>query len=119
MAQYLTTFTKQISDDINLFGFKIFDSKQASLYMHCIDLLSQDYFTFDGGIEEIQYSIDDFESIKISSAEMKTLCKIFELDYLNESSSIGIFPDAINDAYENGLIDDEENVEDQDYIDDY
>ena len=47
MAHYLITFNKQISNDKNLFGFKIFDSKQASLYMHCVNLLSQEAIFFE------------------------------------------------------------------------
>lgn len=117
MAHYLITFNKQISDDKNLFGFKIFDSKQASLYMHCIDLLSQEDIFFDGGSEEYQYFQEDFESMKLTSSEVKTLCKIFYLDFLNESSSIGIFPDAINDAYDNNLVDEDED--DIENIDEY
>lgn len=105
----MITFTKQISDDINLFGFKIFDGKNASLYMNCINLLSQEDIKFDSGYEEIQYVIEDFESIKITSAELKTLCKLFDLDFLNESATIGIFPDAVNDAYEYDLINEDED----------
>ena len=119
MAHYLITFNKQISNDKNLFGFKIFDSKQASLYMHCVNLLSQEAIVFDGGSEEYQYFQEDFESIKLTSSEVKTLCKLFYLDFLNESSIVGIFPDAINDAYDNNLVDEDENEDDIEDIDEY
>ena len=119
MAHYLITFNKQISNDKNLFGFKIFDSKQASLYMHCVNLLSQEAIFFFWGSEEYQYFQEDFESIKLTSSEVKALCKLFYLDFLNESSIVGIFPDAINDAYDNNLVDEDEDENDIEDIDEY
>jgi hypothetical protein len=118
MAQYMINFTRPISDNITLFGFKICDNKQASLYLHCVDLLTQEDAKFDIGNDEINYSNDDFELIKITNTETKLLCKLFDLDYLNESSIIGIFPDAINDAYELGLTDDD-NDDEIDNIDEF
>ena len=111
MAQYMITFTKPITDNVTLFGFKICDGKQASLYMHCIDLLTQEDAKFDTGNDELNYSNEDFDSIKITTAEIKLLCKLFDLDYLNESSIVGIFPDAVNDAYELGLTDEDDDLD--------
>ena len=42
---------------------------------------------------------------------LKLLCKLFDLDYLNESSIVGIFPDAVNDAYELGLTDEDDDLD--------
>lgn len=118
MAQYMIIFNRPISDNVTLFGFKICDGKQASLYMHCVDLLMQDDAKFDSGNDELTYSNEDFDSIKITSNETKLLCKLFDLDYLNESSIVGIFPDAINDAYELELLNEDEN-EDLDELEDF
>lgn len=113
MAQYLITYSRQINDD-NLFGFKIYDQKQANLYMHCVNLLAQENISWNFDEYQLPYDVEDFVINKITSGEMKTLCKLFDLDYLNESSVVGTFPDAINDSYENNLTD-----EDEDEIDDF
>lgn len=108
MAQYLIKCTKDVNDE-TLFGFKVCDSKQANLYMHCINLLSEDNETWYFNDQQLNYESDDFEVIKITNSEMKTLCKLFNLDYLNESTIIGALPDAINDAYEYNLINEDED----------
>lgn len=114
MAQYLITYSKQINEN-NLFGFKIYDQKQANLYMHCVDALVQENISWNFDEYQLPYDNEDFVINKITSSEMKTLCKLFDLDYLNESSVVGTFPDAINDSYEYNLIDDEEDdIEDID-----
>lgn len=114
MAQYLVTYTKQLNDDV-IFGFKIYDAKQANLYMHCVNLLIQEQISWNFEDIQLPYESDDFETMKLTSSEVKTLCKLFDLDYLNESSIIGSFPDAINDAYEYNLIDeDESNIDEID-----
>jgi hypothetical protein len=108
MAQYLITYSRPTNDQ-SIFGFKICDSKQANLYMHCVNLLIQENVSWNYDENQLPYENDDFEVTKLTTPEMKTLCRIFDMDYLNESNIVGTFPDAINDAYEYNLIDEDEN----------
>jgi hypothetical protein len=109
MAHFLITYSKPINDNTTIFGFKVCDSKQTNLYMHCVNQLVQENMSWNYDEIQLSYELDDFELMKITTPEMKTLCKLFDLDYLNESSIMGAFPDAINDAYEYNLIDEDEN----------
>lgn len=108
MAKNIIIF-RESSDDVSntLFGFKIVDAKLSEKYISLINKLSNKNIDFDFGYGTTLYDIDKFEIMKITSSDVKFLEKIFDLEIDNmESSTVGIFPDVFNDAYEIGLIDD-------------
>jgi hypothetical protein len=93
--------------DMQLIGFAIMQGREAAKAMKCIKLLyeSNSSFYLDG-FGEIQYQIEDFSIQHVTPSELETLARVFEFDY-DDESRFGIFPDPINDALDNGLIEDE------------
>jgi hypothetical protein len=108
MAKNIIIFRESTEDVSNtLFGFKIVESKLLEKYISLINKLSNKNAEFDFGYGVTSYDIEKFEVMKLSSVDVKYLEKLFDIDGDNlESSSVGIFPDVFNDAYEIGLIDD-------------
>jgi hypothetical protein len=108
MAKNVIIFREATDDtDSTLFGFKIVDTKLTEKYLSLINKLANKNIEFDFGYGTSSYDIEKFEIVKISTADIKFLEKIFDVDLDNiDSSSIGIFPDIFNDAYENGIISD-------------
>ena len=95
MKPYLIIFNKEITDVDKLFGFQI--------------------------MKFYDYSYSDFEAQPISQSDLKVLSKAFEFDYdpsSGDSPSIGAFPNAIEQLYDE-YPDVYEDEEENDYEDDY
>jgi hypothetical protein len=113
-ANYLIIFSKEDSfSDSILFGFKLFDNKESCQFMKCVNLLANEDASFEFNNITYSYNSDEFIKIKLTSSDLKTLNKVFDFSY--EKNSLGIFPDAINDAYDLDLIDENNYYEDDDY----
>ena len=113
MAKNIIIFQDSTTDEEStLFGFKILNQNSTKQFMKSVSLLSNIGEKFDVNNSSIYYDMEKFEVIKISSYELKVLTKIFNIE--DEEESIGIFPDAINDAYEFGLLSD--NNDEDDYL---
>lgn len=110
-TNYLIIFSKEDTfTDSAFFGFKLFEKNEAKQYMKCIKKLSEDGVSFEIDGNSYIYSDEDFSEMKLTASDIKTLNKIFDFSY--EKNGLGIFPDAINDAYDLNLFD-------EDYNDDY
>ena len=116
MTKNIIIFQNSPDEEVSLFGFKIFNQKSAKHFMKAISILANSNEKFEYDNISIDYDVEKFELMKVSSTDIKTLSKLFNVE--NEEESVGIFPDAINDAYELGLMSDEED-EDEDYLNDY
>ena len=120
----LIIFNIDIADSQNIFGFKLFNNNDAKQYLKCVKLLENNNSEITTNSESFEYSTQYFTVMSISSSELKVLQKFFDID--NDTSSdadaMGFFPNAIEDAYEEGLLDDydEDSEEsDDDYDEDY
>lgn len=115
---YIIVYSKSDAEDDTYFGFKLFEKQEADQYMKCIKELTDTNSTFSVGSVQEFYNADDFVKSKVSASDIKFLNKFFDL---SNGDQIGIFPDAVNDAYDYGLIDDldeetdEEDEDEEDY----
>lgn len=109
-SNYIIVFSKQVGD-FSFLGFSIMDQPVAKQYMKAVVALSEDGCQYNIGneIDDMTYSTDDFVKMKISQSEINVMQKLFDIDD-EEFESIGIFPDAITDAYDNGVL--EKDIED-------
>lgn len=116
---YLITFTKALNSDCmrNFAGFKIFGKEQAKLYMKSLKQLEEGCCVFDFEDLQFPYVFDEFNLIKLTTKERQLIEKIFDISI--EDGAVGIFPDAIDDAVELNVIDDEYSEDDSesDYSD--
>ena len=80
----------------------------AEQYMECVRLLAENGFTFDAAGDIIDYSPEDFEVVDSDLSSIVVLDKCLGV-CAEETESVGIFPNAIADAYENNLISNEED----------
>lgn len=97
--------------DTNFFGFSIMDSKKAFQYMKAVDALAneEDEMTIGDLFPNVLYDSADFTKMKLTNSDINVLQKLFDMD--EDTESIGIFPNAISDAYDSGLIDEDTNEE--------
>jgi hypothetical protein len=109
-SKYIIIFTRQESD-ISFLGFSIMDSKKASQYMKAVNKLAEDncIISMCDTIDDIIYDTNDFIKMKVASSEVDILQKIFNIE--QDEEAVGFFPDAVTDAYDNGLS--EENEDDE------
>ena len=108
ISKYIIIYSKE-ETDANYFGFSIMEGKKASQFMKAVEKLSEEGCPLSiNDNTDVSYESDDFVKIKMNPADLSVLQKIFDVD--NDEEPIGIFPNAINDAYDNGLF--EENEED-------
>lgn len=116
----LIVFNIEIADSQNIFGFKLFNNNDAKQYLKCVKLLENNNSEITTNSESFEYSTQYFSVMSISAAELKTLQKFFDIDNdtSSEANAMGFFPNAIEDAYEEGLLDDYEDNESED-SDDY
>ena len=113
MAKNIIIFQHTPDENNSLFGFKIFNQKTAKQFMHVVSILADSNEKFEFNDSLIDYDVENFEIMKISTTELKVLLKLFNCG--EEEECVGVFPDAINDAYELGLISDDEEYSDDEY----
>ena len=119
MKPYLIIFNKEITDIDKLFGFQIMNREQAKSFMKAVKRLENEASEFEICGEFYDYSYSDFEAQQISQSDLKILSKVFEFDYdpsSGDSPSIGVFPNAIEqlyDEYPDVYEDEEENDYDE------
>lgn len=117
MAKNIIIFQNIPDDNNSLIGFKIFDKISTNRFLKAVSLLSDAGEKFEMNDTLLDYDKEKFEILKISSNEIKILSRLFNIE---DEESFGIFPDAINDAYEYGLMsDDDENNDNEDYYEEY
>ena len=104
-SKYLIIYSNQ-STSVNYFGFGVFEKKDAAKYMKCVEMLTDDSCVHEINDEPIPYNTEDFTMVKLSSAEFEKLKDIF--DFADDDET-GVFPNAINDAYENDLIEEDDS----------
>jgi hypothetical protein len=114
----LIVFNIDISDSQNIFGFKLFNNNDAKQYLKCVKLLENNNSEITTNAESYEYSSQYFSMFNATSNELKVLQKFFDIDDdLSESNAVGFFPNAIEDAYEEGLLDEDEDESDVDDFD--
>ena len=97
-------FTQDIEEQV--IGFKILPTKEANIYKKAVKLLGQNQSTFSFGEEDYMWSSVTIDVKSISSAEVKTLNSIFEMDYdVGTSRAVSFIPDAIEQAQDQELMD--------------
>lgn len=111
MAKNIIIFQDSPDDDNTLLGFKILNQKATKQLMKAITLLANANEKFEFNETLIDYDVEKFEIIKVTTGDIKVLSKLFNIE--EEEETIGIFPDAINDAYELGLISDDEDYDEE------
>ena len=101
-SKYIIIYHRQ-DEDFPFLGFSIMESQEASQYMKAVKRLADEECMkeFDNRIYDAVYDENDFNKMKISESEEAILDKLFDV----EESTVGMFPDAVNDAYDNGLLD--------------
>lgn len=111
-------FNIDIADSQNIFGFKLLNNTDAKQYLKCIKLLENNNSEFTTGSESYEYSSQYFSVMNVSTSDLKVLQKFFDVDIEDSDiNTVGFFPNAIEDAYEEGLLD--ENQEEQNQDSDY
>ena len=122
LTSKLITFSYQLQQSESIFGFKIASPTEYKQLFKALKLLENNQSQFSYNNQYYQYSLENFNFQSISTSDIRTLNKFFDLaSDDSESTAIGFFPNIIEDAYEEGLIDDQEEIEevDEDYGDDY
>ena len=114
MAKNIIIFQNTPEDNNSIAGFKILDKNGTKQFLKAVTLLEEANQNFEVNDILIDYDKEKFEIIKIGSGDIKVLSKLFNIE--DDEETFGVFPDAINDAYELGLLSDEE---DDDYADEY
>lgn len=104
-SRYIIIYHRQ-DEDSPLLGFSIMESQEASQYMKAVKRLADEecMIEFDNRIYDSVYDENDFIKTKISESEEAILEKLFDI----EESTVGLFPNAVDDAYDNGLLDEDE-----------
>lgn len=119
MAMKLVLFYSQEQGE-EVIGFKILSSKDATKFRKATKLLEDNGNSYSFGGDQYQWNLENFEFKSVSNAEIKVLNSIFSMDYDNGfSRTVGFFPDAIEYAYEEGLIDQNGKPQNDDYDQQY
>ena len=115
---YLITFMRTLNGDCmkNFAGFKIFGKEQAKVFMKSVKKLEAGNCSFDFDDLQFSYALDDFNLMKISATERKSLEHLFGIEI--EDGQIVIFPDAISDAIDFNVYDEYEKESDEDSYND-
>jgi len=116
MAKNIVIFQDAPGEENTLLGFKILNTNSTKQLMKAISLLSNANEKFEVDNISVDYDTEKFEVLKISTGDIKVLSKLFNIE--EEEESAGVFPDAINDAYELGLLSDDEEI-DEDFDETY
>lgn len=105
----LVTFYFQDTDE-EVIGFKILPNKEAKKYKKAVKTLEQNGSTFSFGSDDYDWNSENVQIKNITAAQIKTLNAVFSMDYDNGfSKTVGFIPDAIEQAYEEGLTDQDGN----------
>ena len=115
MAKNIIIFQDSPGEDKTLLGFKILSPKATKQLMKAITLLSNAGGKFEFNEILVDYDIEKFDIIKATAGDLKVLSKLFNIE--EEEETAGVFPDPLNDAYELGLISDDED--DEDFLEEY
>lgn len=123
LTNKLISFNIDNGDGNNIFGFKIFNNAGAKQYLTAVKLLENNNIEFSTSTDSYEYQSQYFTVTNVSNADLKVLSKFFDIDFDDsESNVLGFFPDAVEDAYDEGLFDEnddsEESFNDYDYDDD-
>lgn len=98
-----------------IIGFKIVDKKNAKIFINAVKALEENQSTFNFNNQDYTWNREIYEIVTINTSEAKILDKLFSIEFsVNESNSIGLFPDPIEQAYEQGLMDQDESQEEYD-----
>lgn len=103
-------------------GFKILPNKEAKKYKKAVKLLQDNGSSFSFGSDDYEWNYENVQIKKITASEIKAINGLFSMDYDNGfSKSIGFIPDAIEQAYEEGLTDEDGNplIDNEDFEDQY
>lgn len=107
----LVTFYFQDTDE-EVIGFKILPNKEAKKYKKAVKVLEENGSTFSFGADDYDWNSENIQIKNITAAQIKTLNAVFSMDYDNGfSKTVGFIPDAIEQAYEEGLTDQDGNLE--------
>lgn len=117
MAKNIIIFQDDPGEENTLLGFKILNANSTKQFMKAVSLLSNVNEKFEINNMLIDYEIEKFEILKITAGDIKVLSKLFNVE--EDEETAGIFPDAINDAYELGLMSDDEETDDEDFDENY
>lgn len=120
MAKNIIIFQNEPGEENTLLGFKILDINSTKQYMKAVSLLSNANEKFEINNMLIDYEMEKFEILKITAGDIKVLSKLFNVG--EDEETAGIFPDAINDAYELGLLSDDDEYNeynDEDFDENY
>lgn len=106
MQLKIVTFNMEISDQEQIFGFKILPMKEALSFKKAVKKLEDQQSVFYFGENEYIWSSEFFTFNKINTMQSKILDNIFDLDIQTGiSKNIGFIPDPIQQAYQEGLLD--------------
>lgn len=120
----LVTFYFQDTDQ-EVIGFQILPNKEAKKYKKAVKALEENGSTFSFGSDDYDWNSENVQIKNVTAAQIKTLNAVFSMDYDNGfSKTVGFLPDAIEQAYEEGLTDEDGNPErgrdfDEEYEDEY
>lgn len=112
-------FTLETISGENILGFKIASSQETAQIKKALKLLEDNYSKFAFDNTSYQYSLQNFEFVNVSSADLKVLNKFFDINLDDEeSNTIGFIPNIIEDAYQENLLNDEEEQQEYNYQED-
>lgn len=115
MAMKLVLFYSQEQEE-EVIGFKILSSKDANKFKKAAKLLEDNGNSYSFGGDQFQWSLENFEFKSLNNTDIKVLNSIFSMDYDNGfSRTVGFCPDALEQAYEQGLIDEDGKPQSDDY----
>lgn len=121
----LVTFYFQDTDE-EVIGFQILPNKEAKKYKKAVKALEENGSTFSFGSDDYDWNSENVQIKNITAAQIKTLNAVFSMDYDNGfSKTVGFIPDAIEQAFDEGLTDQDGNPErgsrdfDEEYQDEY
>ena len=107
----LVTFYFQDTEE-EVIGFKILPNKEAKKYKKAVKVLEENCSTFSFAGDDYDWNSEYVQIKNITAAQIKTLNAVFSMDYDNGfSKTVGFIPDAIEQAYEEGLTDEDGNPE--------
>lgn len=107
----LVTFYFQDTDQ-EVIGFQILPNKEAKKYKKAVKALEENGSTFSFGSDDYDWNSENVQIKNITAAQIKTLNAVFSMDYDNGfSKTVGFIPDAIEQAYDEGLTDQDGNPE--------
>lgn len=107
MKNSLVIFYSQNVDE-EIIGFQIFSSKEAIKFKKALNLLRENESTYEFGGDQFLWKDTNIQIRPLSTAEIKTLNNIFDMDYQNgNSKAIGFIPNAIDQAQDQELMDED------------